>query len=77
MAVMVQPGSAVRVEGRGPKFGSQAANPPSTVIAVPVTSWHQAFGIVVLTVSTTGIARIVGFADPGLLGRFGFPPTWR
>jgi RNA polymerase sigma-70 factor, ECF subfamily len=38
---------------------------------------HQAFGIVVLTVSTTGIARIVGFADPGLLGRFGFPPTWR
>ena len=38
---------------------------------------HQAFGIVVLTVSTTGIARIVGFADPGLLERFGFPPTWR
>jgi RNA polymerase sigma-70 factor, ECF subfamily len=38
---------------------------------------HQGFGIVVLTVSTTGIARIVGFADPGLLDRFGFPPTWR
>jgi RNA polymerase sigma-70 factor, ECF subfamily len=34
-------------------------------------------GIVVLTVSTTGIARIVVFGDPGLFGRFGLPPTWR
>ncbi len=31
----------------------------------------------VLTAATTGIARIVVFGDPGLLGRFGLPPTWR
>jgi RNA polymerase sigma-70 factor (ECF subfamily) len=38
---------------------------------------YRAFGIVVLTVATTGIARLVVFGDPGLFGRFGFPPTWR
>jgi RNA polymerase sigma-70 factor, ECF subfamily len=38
---------------------------------------YRAYGIVVLTVSTTGIARIVVFGDPGLFGRFGLPPTWR
>ena len=38
---------------------------------------YRAYGVVVLTVSTTGIARIVVFGDPGLLGRFGLPPTWR
>ena len=38
---------------------------------------YQAYGIVVLTVSATGIARIVVFGDPGLLGRFGLPPIWR
>jgi RNA polymerase sigma-70 factor (ECF subfamily) len=36
---------------------------------------YRAYGIVVLTVSTTGIARIVVFGDPGLLGRFGLGPT--
>ena len=40
-------------------------------------STYQAYGIVVLTVSATGIARIVVFGDPGLFGRFGLPPTWR
>jgi RNA polymerase sigma-70 factor (ECF subfamily) len=34
---------------------------------------YLAYGVVVLTVSTTGIARIVVFGDPGLLGRFGLP----
>jgi len=38
---------------------------------------YQAYGIVVLTVSTTGIARIVVFGDPGLFVRFGLPGTWR
>jgi RNA polymerase sigma-70 factor (ECF subfamily) len=38
---------------------------------------YRAFGIVVLTAATTGIARIVVFGDPGLFGRFGLPPTWR
>ena len=38
---------------------------------------YLAYGVVVLTVSTTGIARIVVFGDPGLFGRFGLPPTWR
>jgi RNA polymerase sigma-70 factor, ECF subfamily len=35
---------------------------------------YQAYGIVVLTVTSTAIARITVFADPGLLTRFGFPP---
>ena len=38
---------------------------------------YRAFGIVVLTASATGIARIVVFGDPALLDRFGLPPTWR
>jgi RNA polymerase sigma-70 factor (ECF subfamily) len=38
---------------------------------------YRAYGIVVLTAATTGIARIVVFGGPGLLGRFGLPPTWR
>jgi RNA polymerase sigma-70 factor, ECF subfamily len=36
---------------------------------------YRAYGIVVLTASATGIARIVVFGDPGLLDRFGLPPT--
>lgn len=36
---------------------------------------HLAFGIAVLTVTRTGIARIVVFGDPGLVTRFGFPPA--
>jgi RNA polymerase sigma-70 factor (ECF subfamily) len=38
---------------------------------------YRAYGVVVLTAATTGIARIVVFGDPGLLDRFGLPPTWR
>ena len=38
---------------------------------------YRAFGIVVLTVATTGIARIVVFGDPQLFGWFGLPSTWR
>jgi RNA polymerase sigma-70 factor (ECF subfamily) len=38
---------------------------------------HRAFGIVVLTPATTGIARLVVFGNPGLFGRFGLPQTWR
>src|SRR5580692_4490824 len=34
---------------------------------------HLAFGIAVLTVTPTGIARIVVFGDPGLVTKFGFP----
>jgi RNA polymerase sigma-70 factor, ECF subfamily len=35
---------------------------------------HRAFGLAVLTVTATGIARITVFGDPGLVARFGFPP---
>ena len=35
---------------------------------------HRAFGLAVLTVTATGIARIVVFGDPRLVTRFGFPP---
>ena len=34
---------------------------------------YQAYGIVVLTVTSTGIARIVVFADSGPFARFGLP----
>jgi RNA polymerase sigma-70 factor (ECF subfamily) len=36
---------------------------------------YHAFGVAVLTVSTTGIARISLFGDPGLVTRFGLPPV--
>ncbi len=36
---------------------------------------YRAYGIVVLTVTTIGIARIVVFADPGLFAAFGLPAT--
>jgi hypothetical protein len=36
---------------------------------------HHAYGIVVLTVTATGISRIVVFGDPGLFARFGLPPA--
>jgi RNA polymerase sigma-70 factor (ECF subfamily) len=36
---------------------------------------YRAYGIVVLTVTGTGIARIVVFADPGLFAWFGLPPV--
>jgi len=36
---------------------------------------HRAFGLAVLTVTATGISRIVVFGDPGLVTRFGFPPV--
>ena len=35
---------------------------------------YQPYGIVVLTVTSEGISRIVSFGDPGLLPVFGFPP---
>jgi RNA polymerase sigma-70 factor, ECF subfamily len=34
---------------------------------------HRPFGLAVLTATSTGIARIVVFGDPGLVTRFGFP----
>ncbi|WP_158889888.1 sigma-70 family RNA polymerase sigma factor [Amycolatopsis anabasis] len=36
---------------------------------------YRAYGIVVLTVTSTGIARIVVFGDPGLFDLFGLPQT--
>ena len=36
---------------------------------------YRAYGIVVLTATVTGIARLVVFADPGLFGWFGLPQT--
>jgi RNA polymerase sigma-70 factor, ECF subfamily len=35
----------------------------------------QAYGVVVLTPTATGIAHIRSFGDPGLLATFGFPPV--
>ena len=36
---------------------------------------YRAYGIVVLTATTTGITGLVVFADPGLFGRFGLPQS--
>ncbi len=36
---------------------------------------HRAFGVAVLSLTATGIARIVVFGDPGLVARFGLPPV--
>jgi RNA polymerase sigma-70 factor (ECF subfamily) len=36
---------------------------------------YEAFGVAVLTATTTGISRIVVFGDPDLVTRFGFPPA--
>jgi RNA polymerase sigma-70 factor (ECF subfamily) len=36
---------------------------------------YRAYGIVVLTATSTGIARIVVFGDPGLFASFGLPPV--
>ncbi|WP_031512494.1 sigma-70 family RNA polymerase sigma factor [Streptomyces sp. NRRL F-5123] len=36
---------------------------------------YQAYGVVVLTVTGTGISRICSFHQPGLAAAFGFPPT--
>ena len=36
----------------------------------------RAFGIAVLTITATGIARIVVFGDPDLAAAFGLPETF-
>jgi RNA polymerase sigma-70 factor (ECF subfamily) len=36
---------------------------------------HEPYGVVVLTTTTTGIARLVVFNDPELVTRFGFAPV--
>jgi len=54
-----------------------AANGQPAVAAYhrqPDGSYH-AYGIVVLTATVTGIARLVVFADPGIFGWFGLPQT--
>ena len=38
---------------------------------------YRAYGIVVLTVTATGIARLVVFADPGLFRLFDLPQTYQ
>jgi RNA polymerase sigma-70 factor, ECF subfamily len=38
---------------------------------------YHAHAVLVLTVTRTGIARIVSFQNPGLFGSFGLPPDYR
>ena len=38
---------------------------------------HHAHAVLVLTVTKTGIARIVSFQNPGLFGSFGLPQEYR
>ncbi|MEU2617764.1 RNA polymerase subunit sigma-70 [Streptomyces sp. NPDC007157] len=42
-----------------------------------VVAYHrgQAYGVLLLTVTSAGIARINAFGDPGLVKRFGFPAS--
>jgi RNA polymerase sigma-70 factor, ECF subfamily len=37
---------------------------------------YHAYGIVVLTITRTGISHIFSFQQPSLVATFGFPPTW-
>jgi RNA polymerase sigma-70 factor (ECF subfamily) len=37
---------------------------------------HRAFGVAVLTVTATAIARIAVFGEASLVTRFGRPPVW-
>jgi len=72
--------------------GSHLLTAPGRLRLVPVTSNEQpafavyqresgggyrAHAVLVLTVTTTGIARIVSFQDPGLFGSFGLPREYR
>jgi len=41
----------------------------------PAAAAYHPYGIVVLTATVTGVARLVVFADPGLFGWFGLPQT--
>lgn len=36
---------------------------------------YQAYGIVALTITSTGISQILSFHQPSLVAAFGFPPT--
>ena len=73
-----------RHRGGRPRLAWRVADGPTAANGQPAAAAYQrgadgtyrAFGIVVLTVAATGIARIVVFGDPGLFGRFGLPPTW-
>ena len=70
-------------------IGSQLLTAPGDLRPVPVTAngqaafavyrrdehgVYQAHALEVLTLTTTGIARIVAFADPGQFTSFGLPP---
>ena len=59
------------------KMAATAANgqPAAAAYLRGTDGVHRAFGLAVLTVTGTGIARIVVFGDPGLVTRFGFPPV--
>src|SRR6266571_5313153 len=58
------------------QMAATAANgqPAAAVYLRGTDGVHRAFGLAVLTVTATGISRIVVFGDPGLVTRFGFPP---
>lgn len=73
-----------------PFLGEQVLGVPGQWLMVPVTAngqpaaatyqrdadgIHRAFGVVVLTVMATGIARIVAFEGSDLVARFGLPTT--
>jgi hypothetical protein len=80
VAELRQPGAGQDRVDREPEAGdwrmlAVAANGQPAAAAYhrePDGSYH-AYGIVVLTATVTGIARLVVFADPGLFRWFGLP----
>jgi RNA polymerase sigma-70 factor (ECF subfamily) len=67
--LLTEPGllRAVPVMANGqPAFAVYERGPDGT---------HHAHAVLVLTVTRTGIARIVSFQNPGLFGSFGLPPA--
>jgi RNA polymerase sigma-70 factor (ECF subfamily) len=72
-------------------IASQLLTEPGRLRLVPVTAngqpgvavyqrepdgAYRAHAVEVLTVASTGIARIVAFGDPGLFAQFGLPPVY-
>jgi DNA-directed RNA polymerase specialized sigma24 family protein len=80
--------TAIERRGRRPLpsgLGGPAEDPEGPVVAGPAVAVYQrepggryhAHAVLVLTVTRTGIARIVSFQNPGLFGLFGLPQEYR
>jgi RNA polymerase sigma-70 factor (ECF subfamily) len=56
-------------------FPTRANGQPAVAAYTRDGNLYRAYGIVVLTATSTGISRITAFGEPGLLTRLGLPAT--